>query len=329
VTNLNKYIVITSIFEPSKAIKLFSKLKDWKVVVVADKKTPSNWKYKNVIFLSVEDQKKLPFRIIKKLPWNCYSRKMIGYLYAMMNGADIIAESDDDNEPIKNWGALPINNDFDVAVRKGFINVYKYFTNKTIWPRGFPLEDITKLDNKKTIRKNIKIGVWQFLANGSPDVDAIYRLVDNSNVIFNDRKPLVLSDNSICLFNSQNTFFKKETFPLMYLPSYVSFRSTDIFRGLIAQPIMWSQNCFLGFGKATVIQNRNKHNLLNDFKEEIPVYLNSKKIVDISQKCTNKNISVYDNLISVYKGLYKENLILKEELGVLKDWIIDVKKYAR
>jgi hypothetical protein len=37
---MNKYIVTTTIYEPSIAIDKFSKLKDWKLIIVGDKKTP-------------------------------------------------------------------------------------------------------------------------------------------------------------------------------------------------------------------------------------------------------------------------------------------------
>ena len=35
-------------------------------------------------------------------------------------------------------------------------------------------------------------------------------------------------------FNSQNTLWRKELLPLAYLPSKVTFRYTDILRGMIA-----------------------------------------------------------------------------------------------
>ena len=39
---MDKFIVITSIFPPTEAIEKFAKLKDWKVVLVGDIKTPSD-----------------------------------------------------------------------------------------------------------------------------------------------------------------------------------------------------------------------------------------------------------------------------------------------
>ena len=50
---------------------------------------------------SLKTQKKLDFQSIKFIPENHYSRKNIGYLHAISNGAKIIFETDDDNLPKK------------------------------------------------------------------------------------------------------------------------------------------------------------------------------------------------------------------------------------
>ena len=46
------YIVTTTIFKPSKALDLFSKIDGWKLIVVGDLKTPHDLyhKYKNIIY---------------------------------------------------------------------------------------------------------------------------------------------------------------------------------------------------------------------------------------------------------------------------------------
>lgn len=40
----DKWIVVTSVAHPTDQVKKLSKIKGWKLVVVADKKTPVNWK---------------------------------------------------------------------------------------------------------------------------------------------------------------------------------------------------------------------------------------------------------------------------------------------
>jgi hypothetical protein len=61
-----------SISYPTEAVKILAAQKGWKVVVVADKKTPADWAYPNVDFLSVEMQQSLPYEITPLVPYNNY-----------------------------------------------------------------------------------------------------------------------------------------------------------------------------------------------------------------------------------------------------------------
>ena len=61
--------------------------------------------------------------------------------------------------------------------------------------------------------------IWQGLADRNPDIDAIYRLTQPLPVHFDKTKlRIALAEGSICPFNSQNTTWFREAFPLMYLP---------------------------------------------------------------------------------------------------------------
>ena len=113
-------------------------------------------------------------------------------------------------------------------------------------------------------------------------------------------------------------------FTLLYLPAFVTFRTTDILRSLVAQPILWSKGYRLGFTEATVLQKRNPHDYLKDFKSEIPLYLDSQRMLDIAIKSTDRNKSIEDNLILIYEELFKENIVEKNELKLLKAWINDI-----
>lgn len=64
-------------------------------------KTPLNWTFSNpdTVFLSTETQLQLGYKVLKYLPWNSYTRKVIGYLYAIEHGAQVIYDTDDDNAP--------------------------------------------------------------------------------------------------------------------------------------------------------------------------------------------------------------------------------------
>ena len=270
-----KYIVITSIFDPTEAVVAFSKMKDYRLIVVGDRKSPEDWHCKNVDYISVLQQEKLHFKLATVLPYNHYCRKMLGYLKAMQNGANYIIDTDDDNIPKINWRFPKFEGKYDCITKgEGFVNIYQLYTKQKIWPRGLPLKLInTQFELEKKIEiKECKVGIWQGLADEDPDVDAIYRLTNDKACYFEEREPVVCGQSIISPFNTQNTIIRKELFVLMYLPTYVTFRFTDILRGLVAQPIMWLYGYQLGFVNATVVQKRNPHDYMKDFISEIPMY---------------------------------------------------------
>lgn len=323
-----KFIIITSIFPPTAAVKAFAQREDWHVVVVGDKKTPFDWSYENVTYLGAEEQVNLDFHLTKLLPWNHYCRKMVGYLYAMQQGATIIYDTDDDNEPKEIWPKLPaFEGSYPTLSDKKFINIYRHFTDLPVWPRGFPLADVLDATPPKESEETARVGVWQFLADEDPDVDAIYRLVDNTRVTFAPDRRYVLQKGSICPFNSQNTAFRKAVFPLLYLPAFVTFRFTDILRGLVAQPLLWADGYQLGFAEATVVQARNPHDFIRDFEQEIPVYLHGPKVVDIISEALSdlpQATSITDRLTAAYGALHDHGIVTEEEVALLAAWLADI-----
>ena len=321
---MKKFIVITSIFKPTEAIEAFSELKDYHLIVVGDKKTPAGWQYENTTFLNVDAQIALSSSLASAIPFNHYGRKMIGYVYAMQQGADIIIDTDDDNIPYDGWNFPSFEGNYLTSKNDlGWVNIYHHFSDQPIWPRGLPLRNINdkrdKLQWQSEKTKN-KIGIWQGLADEDPDVDAIYRLTSDTPCIFKKKEPVVLEKGTACPFNSQNTAIQKDLFPLLFLPSYVTFRFTDILRGIIAQPVLWQHNYRLGFTEATVVQKRNPHDYFKDFESEVPMYLHAEKSLDAVIKAVS-NTSVAGNLYNAYEALLKINVVEQRELNVLNEWL--------
>jgi len=324
----NKIVVITSIYPPGKAVAEIAK-QGHKLIIVGDKKTPSGWTYEDVVFLSVEQQQELDHALTQLLPFNHYGRKMIGYLEAMRLGADTIIDTDDDNIPKANWSFPEFDGQFAISAEElGFVNAYAYYSDMHIWPRGLPLDRINN-PLKPVDEKEVRVGVWQGLADGDPDVDAIYRLVSNKPCTFNHASPVVLGTGTLSPFNSQNTAFRKELFPLLYLPAYVTFRFTDILRGWVAQPIMSAAGYSLGFTNATVVQERNPHDYTKDFESEIPCYLHGNAIAEALASIVRADRSVGENLFACYTKLRAMDIVTDQELELLGAWIKDVEKLVR
>jgi hypothetical protein len=322
--SLKKFIVITSIFKPTEAIAAFAKLEDHHLVVVGDKKTPADWKFENCTYLNIGDQADLSSSLANAIPFNHYGRKMIGYVYAMQQGADIIIDTDDDNIPYDEWSFPGFEGAFLTSKNDlGWVNIYHHFSEQPIWPRGLPLRHINDKRDKlqwQPGKHNHRIGIWQGLADEDPDVDAIYRLTSDTPCIFKKEAPVVLEKGTVCPFNSQNTAIQKELFPLLFLPSFVTFRFTDILRGIIAQPILWQHDYRLGFTQATVAQKRNVHDYFKDFESEVPMYLHTEKSLEVVRKAVS-NSSVADNIYAAYEALLKINVVEEGEMNVLKEWL--------
>lgn len=108
-------------------------------------------------------------------------------------------------------------------------------------------------------------------------------------------------------------------------------RCTDIWRGLIAQRILQNDSKNILFFGTTMRQNRNDHNLMNDFKEEVPMYLLDFKINEILQKIRlPKGVKNYlNNLNLCYDTLIKNQIFHKDEKIFLKAWSNDIKRIIK
>jgi hypothetical protein len=326
--SMKKYIVITSIFNPTEAVYAFSKMIDYRLIVVGDTKTPKDWHCENVDFMPIDQQEAYNYELTKVLPYNHYCRKMLGYIKAIKNGAEYIVDTDDDNIPKENWNFPGFENKFDfVSENKGFVNIYQLYTKDKIWPRGLPLKLINRQFElgKDLTLNDCKVGIWQGLADEDPDVDAIYRLTNDTPCYFEEREPVVLGKGTISPFNTQNTIIRKELFPLLYLPTYVTFRYTDILRGLVAQPIMWLYGYKLGFTNATVIQKRNPHDYMKDFISEIPMYETCEKVIELVSRVISSSDCIENNLYKAYNALLIENIVTNKEMITLEAWLKDLK----
>ena len=295
---------------------------------MGDKKTPKNFKLNYGNYYSLVRQKKINLKFVKKCPMNNYARKNIGYLLAMSQKAQIIVETDDDNCPKNSFfEQKKINHNVVEIKNKSWINIYDLFTKKkiNIWPRGLPLNQITKNKIRLKKRSNGKFFLQQGVCELNPDVDAIYRLLNEKiNIKFRDKYKVSLG-NSLSPFNSQNTVWFKSIFPLLYLPVTCTMRCTDIWRSLIALRILNNDNKKILFYGTTMFQERNYHDLSKDFELEVPMYQQNEKIYKILKnlKLKKGEKNYLENIEKSYRALIKGKIILKKELIYLKTWIQD------
>lgn len=298
------------------------------LLIIGDSKGPVEYSLDGAELWSLERQRSLPWQIVLLLPVTHYARKNLGYLVAIERGASCIYETDDDNAPLPVWGfrdvracAIPLAND-------SWTNVYRCFSEDLIWPRGFPLELIrdsqtiprpTAIDGTAAL---VHAPIQQGLANNSPDVDAVWRLVLDREVTFKNAPSVLLRPGAWCPFNSQTTWWWPEAYPLLYLPSYCSSRMTDIWRSFVAQRCLWETGNGVVFHAPEVCQERNLHSLVGDFDAEIPGYLRNAEIAraleDVHLAGGIENAG--DNLIRCYEALVRAQVFPLAELPIVKAW---------
>ena len=219
--------VLTTIQRPTPSVlRLSGRLAPIgaELIAVGDKKGPDEFSVPGAHFLSLSAQLASGFRLAHKLPVGHYARKNIGYLVGIQRGAECIYETDDDNAPNGAWKTRTRSTLARICSPRRWANVYRMFSEEHIWPRGFPLDLITdracySVTNEAVVDW-VDAPIQQGLANGSPDVDAVWRLTLDRDFQFNDLPSVFLPAGTWCPFNSQSTWW--------WRPSFRSFVSAEL-----------------------------------------------------------------------------------------------------
>ncbi|MBN9660689.1 MAG: DUF288 domain-containing protein [Acidobacteria bacterium] len=326
--NNNRWIIITTINHPTEAILRIAELcPDWNILVVGDRKTPSQWHCDGARFLDIDQQASLPFSLAQHAPFNHYARKNLGYLLAIAEGAEVILETDDDNIPY-DWYPGPI--ELDVSARgickQGWENTYRHFSSQRIWPRGFPLEFVNESLRERSPLSPASLHacpIQQFLANENPDVDAVYRLTTEGEIVF-EGDSVILGPGTWCPVNSQNTLWFPDAFDYLYLPATATFRMTDIWRSLVAQVCLQASGGHIAFHGANMFQRRNEHSLIRDFKDEISGYLHNVSIMEALTALSLREANPAERLSACYTAMVSGSYLRPEEETIVEAWNTDL-----
>lgn len=325
-------IVITTIQGPTASVlgmEAMASRHGMRLVVVGDRKTPGAAWPELADFIGIDAQKTGGHALGALLPENHYARKNIGYLEAMARGSASIYDTDDDNAPLETWKARALSTQARLCEATGWVNAYRWFSDEQVWPRGLPLDHARHADAAaaSSSLQTVEAPIQQGLANGSPDVDAIWRLVMDREITFQDKASVLLPQGAWCPFNSQSTWWFPPAYPLMYLPSFVSFRMTDIWRSFIAQRCLWALGHGVVFHGPEVFQDRNFHNLMRDFEQEVPGYVGNERFRQTLEALSLEPgaANVGANLHRCYEALVGAGLIPGTEMPLVECWLSDLK----
>jgi hypothetical protein len=101
---------------------------------------------------------------------------------------------------------------------------------------------------------------------------------------------------------------------------------TDIWRSLVAQRIGWENGWSILFHEPTVIQERNDHDLMRDFADEVPGYLHNRRLGERLEalNLASGRAALADNLRSCYETLTVLGVVGRQELPLLETWLADL-----
>lgn len=337
-------VVVTTIQPPTDAVKALAERLDTgpenRLFIIGDVKGPREWDGMlpcEEEFWDLETQSALPWKLANALETDSYARKNLGYLLAMQWGAECIYETDDDNQPQNNWrrptrkiDARLISHDSEK-----WVNPYTPFVTPhsapRIWPRGFPLDEVNSTLRLKLVNvQEYDCPVQNGLVNVSPDVDAIWRMLNRGiTYSFVNEASIAVEFGFWAPFNSQNTWWFPEAYEFMYLPTWCSIRMLDIWRGYIAQRCLWQMRKHLGFHAADMLQIRNEHDLIKDFAAEMDGYTHAKKFCEVLRSIKflqrKGGKPVGEMLRACYEELIKAGFFDPEELDLVDLWLGAVK----
>ena len=359
VLSCRNWAVVTTIFEPTELAAQLARVPEWCAVFVGDKKSPpkATWSAftaeQGIVFLDIDAQLKLGYSINGRIAFNHFSRKNIGYLYAMQHGAQLVYDTDDDNfllgegawlsalanSSIGSTGQVPVwrtshhlaNLNVWMGVRIG--QGERAGSSQFTWPRGFPLPFIkdtrTSSQNLSVSARSIptsQVGVIQVSANHDPDVDAIYRLTQPLPLKFdqNVNARVALPAGTVMPFNAQAAVFTRDAFWGLLLPATVHGRVADIWRSYFSQRLMWDIGLSAVFAGAGVTQHRNPHSYMADFNSEEPLYAEGTDLVHELLQWAPSAPTLPGRIEEMYVHMYEVGVLEWDDVLLTRAWLADL-----
>ena len=74
------------------------------------------------------------------------------------------------------------------------------------------------------------------------------------------------------------------------------------------------------YSSPNVVQNRNEHDLINDFKSEYEMYIHNENILNFIENNIENITSVKQLLFLIYNNLLVNNVITQKDINILNKW---------
>ncbi|VFQ72210.1 unnamed protein product [Cuscuta campestris] len=339
-----KWIVVSVSHYPSGSLEKLARIKGWQVVAVGNSKTPKDWSLKGTVYLSLEMQAELGFRVVDFLPYDSYVRKTVGYLFAIQHGAKKIFDVDDRTDVVDN----DIGKHFDVELfgegarqevilqyshenpNRTVVNPYIHFGQRSVWPRGLPLENVGEIGDEEFYTEVFggRQFIQQGISNGLPDVDSIFYFTRKSklepfDIRFDDHAPKVALPQGIMVpVNSFNTIFHSSAFWGLMLPVSVSSMASDVLRGYMAQRILWEIGGYVVVYPPTIYRHDRVE--AYPFSEEKDLHVNVGKLIKFLVSWRSNKNGLFEKILELSYAMAEEGFWAERDLEFTAAWLQDL-----
>ncbi|KAG5080590.1 hypothetical protein AAZX31_02G173500 [Glycine max] len=339
-----KWIVVSVSGYPSEALRRLVKMKGWQVVAVGGSNTPSDWTLKGAIFLSLEEQVNLGFRVVDYLPYDSFVRKSVGYLFAIQHGAKKIFDADDRGEVIDD----DLGKHFDVELvgegarqevllqyshdnpNRTVVNPYVHFGQRSVWPRGLPLEKVGEIGHEEFYTQ--VFGGMQFIqqgiSNGLPDVDSVFyftrkSVLETFDIRFDEHAPKVaLPQGMMVPVNSFNTMYHSSAFWALMLPVSVSTMASDVLRGYWGQRLLWEVGGYVVVYPPTV--HRYDRIEAYPFSEEKDLHVNVGRLINYLISWRSDKHRLFEKILDLSFAMAEEGFWTEKDVKLTAAWLQDL-----
>ncbi|KAJ7976776.1 Protein of unknown function (DUF288) [Quillaja saponaria] len=339
-----QWVIVSVSDYPTDSLRNLVKIKGWQVLAVGNSKTPSDWSLKGAIFLSLQQQATLGFRVVDFLPYDSYVRKTVGYLFAIQHGAKKIFDADDRGDVIDG----DLGKHFDVELigegarqetilqyshqnpNRTIVNPYIHFGQRSVWPRGLPLENVGEIGHEEFYTEVFsgKQFIQQGISNGLPDVDSVFYFtrkpgLEAFDIRFDERAPKVaLPQGTMVPVNSFNTIYHSSAFWALMLPVSVSTMASDVLRGYWGQRLLWEIGGYVVVYPPTV--HRYDRVEAYPFAEEKDLHVNVGRLIKFLVSWRSSKHRLFEKILELSYAMAEERFWTDNDVKFTAAWLQDL-----
>ncbi|KAJ6316648.1 hypothetical protein OIU78_019849 [Salix suchowensis] len=324
-----KWIVVSVSHYPSDSLKKLVRIKGWQLLAIGNSRTPNDWSLKGAIFLSLEQQASLGV-------WGICSRSNMGQRK--------IFDADDRGEVIDD----DLGKHFDVELigegarqetilqyshedeNRSVVNPYVHFGQRTVWPRGLPLENVGEIGHEEFYTEIFggKQFIQQGISNGLPDVDSVFYYTRKTSlevfdIRFDERAPKVAMPQGVMVpVNSFNTIYHSSAFWGLMLPVSVSTMASDVLRGYWGQRLLWEIGGYVVVYPPTV----HRYDTVGGypFSEEKDLHVNVGRLVKFLVAWRSSEHMLFEKILELSFAMAEEGFWSEQDVKFTAAWLQDL-----